>query len=86
MSAEASVWAMGLRGLSPLERLILIYLAEQAAMDGWWRGDRARLADQIEVDILSVHDALRALEGRGVIRTNVTGDVYLSGGDLLAKS
>lgn len=81
MSADGLNWAMQLRGLSILERLMLIYMGDSAGMDGWWTGDLDELAERIEAKPQAIQMALGNLEARGVIRRHEAA-VYLSGADI----
>ena len=81
MSSNASAWAANQVAGGPLQKLVLLTLADSAAMDGWWRGDIADLARRCETGAAEVRAALMDLRGRGVVK--LEGDaVYLSGGDL----
>lgn len=83
MSSNGLHWAMGLKGLSVEEKLLLIYMGDVTPMDGWCGASLEYLAERMETSEGAVSALLTALVERGVVKRS--GDlVYLAGGDVTA--
>jgi DNA-binding transcriptional ArsR family regulator len=67
MSVKMMTWAFEARGLTPVERLILLALADWANDDGeCWPG-QVSIAEKVEVSESTVRRAIRRLEAAEVI-------------------
>lgn len=74
MSMYATAWAMTQPAGSPLERLLLILLADCADDDGLGRVDLARLAERAVCDAVDLADAVADLQERGIIALGGTAE------------
>lgn len=76
---------MGLRGLEPIDKLILIMMGDVTPMDGWWEGEPNSFAERLEISLDELDRRLAGLESRGVVRRDGW-RVYLSGADVLDRA
>jgi len=60
------VWRLRMR-LTPVERLVLIYLVDRASRDGVCWPSLSTIAEDLEVDRKSVVRALKSLRARGLV-------------------
>ena len=67
MSIPAWKQALAVRGLTHCERLVLIAFADHADQGGTSWPSQSRIADMMEMSIMSVKRAVKSLEARGLI-------------------
>jgi hypothetical protein len=67
MSCEAMSWAFSFRGITPLQRLILIDCANNADVDGWVELSFSRVTRDLECGRGELSVALFELQGAGAI-------------------
>lgn len=67
MGAHSVAWAMKHPVRTPLERLVLMLIADCTEDEGWGRVDLARLAGTAVCDPLALSDVLIDLQERGLV-------------------
>lgn len=67
MSSEAMSWAWGLDGLPPVEKFILVTLADGASFYGFVRPDPDRISRRTGCDPAEVEAAVAGFVGRGIL-------------------
>jgi len=67
VSVQAYVWAMGQNAGGPLEKLVLLTLADWAAMDGVWQFNDEKLTAFCECSSANLESAIHTLQLRGLL-------------------
>ena len=78
MSLKLFAWAFNVRGLAPIERLVLCVMAEESkeiASNEWlpWDNTSAHLASRLEITEDEAFEAMFQLEQKGFIELNEGG-------------
>lgn len=68
MSFQAQNWAVKITAGSPVNKMVLLHIANYADERGECYPSQERLAKELELSIRAVRDALAALEKKGIIR------------------
>ena len=77
MSIDAVCWAWEKNNLAPLQKLLLVYLANAAGMDNIASGDICNLVYFLNVDFGKVDNALYALEKKKFIKIDHIAPDYI---------
>lgn len=67
MSAKQLAWAMSRKGISPVERVVLMILADRSDKNGWSYYAQETIAVKAEVSRKTARRALEDLERKGFI-------------------
>jgi hypothetical protein len=75
MSTAATAWAWRRRGLTPIERLVLLTLADAASSEGECRVPFSDLREMTELNDCDLTNALAELKRRGLITPGAAVDL-----------
>lgn len=67
MSSEVSAWAFEQDTPEPIDKLVLIVMADGTPPDGWWNGSVERLAEICGMTIADVEKSIQSLVDSNVI-------------------
>ncbi|QHO90302.1 hypothetical protein CWT12_01635 [Actinomyces sp. 432] len=73
MSFKALAWAMKVRGVRPMDRLVLVSVADNAQPDGVAIVDLDRLAEQVEVSSDTLAKCFARLSESGLLSARPAG-------------